>query len=133
MLNAHFGTSFTNYVPVEIPLYNIGDSFPNWSAYEKIRISNLKLFTLVRDSNGSIGQIDNSEFSLICRTSDSFWLVSDSGIVKGTNSGIETFVNIFWKPRLQNLGYKMDSYNLIIQEYNIGDQIDDWNSYVKIE
>lgn len=133
MLNDHFGTSFTNYVPVEIPLYNIGDYFPNWAKYEKIRISYLKVAAIIGEQTYSIGQIDNSEFSLMCKTLEEFWIVGSSGEIKGVSSGIESFVENIWKPKLQKYGYKMDSYNLIIQEFEVGNKIDDWNSYVKIE
>ena len=36
ILNNHYGTAFTDYVPVELPLYNVGQTFPNWSSCEKI-------------------------------------------------------------------------------------------------
>lgn len=127
MLNAHFGTSFTNYVPVELPLYNIGDSFPNWSAYEKIiKIDFVKIIDSITPTY-AIGEIKNGTFYCYAKSETLYYNCDVDGVITKDSLILDRIIP-YWESFED-----IESVEPLIKNFEIGQRLADFNSFRLLE
>jgi hypothetical protein len=133
-INAHYGTSFYQEDDIDKD-FTIGETMPNWNAYEKIEIKLQKL--AVHTSNLSkyvIGYINESnEYVMQVFDSETFPIIAQNGEMSEVGSGLDGFKQYVILPILQQSEYAINTIvTEIIPSMQVGDIVPDWNSYAKI-
>lgn len=132
--NEHFGTNISHLTP-DTELFNVGDTIPDWNAYEKIEIQLQKLAVHTATSTKFvIGYINESnEYVMYVFDSDTFPIIAESGEMDSVGNGLEGFKQYVILPTLQQSEYAINTIvNEIIPTMQVGDIVQDWNSYAKI-
>lgn len=132
--NEHFGTDINIWTP-ETKTLQVGGTVPNWNAYEKIEIQLQKL--AVHTTNLSkyvIGNINESnEYVMSVFDSDTFPIIAQNGEMSEVGNGLDGFKQYVILPILQQSEYAINTIvTEIIPTMQVGDIIQDWNSYAKI-
>ena len=133
-INEHYGTSFTGWSDNEIGL-RIGDTLPDWNAYEKIEMpQTIKLKLNVPNTPVySFGYLNGNIFTMICQSSNEVEYALQNGQIVGGGGGdpIE-FMKQYWAPKMVEQGYNVTSYQIRINPQELGEIVEDWNSYIVI-
>ena len=131
-INKHYGTTFTGWSDNEIGL-RIGDSLPNWNAYEKIVLASQKIaaksVSFGEDYFFIIGTLSGENFEIV--TNGSFaCIVNKSGIITGYNapsaSKTEDIIDI-----LQRNGLSASTITEKIVSWESGSEVPDWAEYTQ--
>lgn len=133
-VNEKYGTSFEGWSQLPT-VYEVGDTVPNWNAYEKIEMpatkQNIKTLMPGGTELYAFGQIDGSKFMLAATDEDRFYVVRN-GNVESIFSRATEFAETQMKPKLIEAGYNVEETTLQIFSYEVGDEIPEWNSYIEI-
>ena len=132
-INEHYGTSFTGWSDNEIGL-SIGDSLPNWNAYEKIYLTETKVKFNMPGSTTlfAMGKIVGSNFSLIGNNNNQFYKVETSGVINDLSGAASDFASSYCKQKLVSAGYNILTTNVEVKAYEVGDNVEDWQSYILV-
>lgn len=133
-VNEKYGTSFEGWS--QLPKgYEVGDSLPNWNAYEKIEMpQTLKLKMNQPDTPVyTFGYLNGSIFTMICQSNNEVCLALENGqIVGGGVSDPFSYMSTYWAPKMVEQGYTVTSYQIRVEHQEQGEIVEDWNSYMVI-
>lgn len=131
-INAHFGTSFYQEDDIDKD-FTIGETMPNWNAYEKIFITIKYKVQPQGNTNWAIGEMKDNKLYLYVAENPHLGNcgVDDEGKVTMVFLNIQMLFNQIWKPALNRIGISIDTYETKF-EYNVGDTIEDWADYIAI-
>lgn len=132
-INEHYGTSFTGWSDNEIGL-RIGDTVPNWNAYEKIEMPINGWFkTLVGGTVYTYGKVENNVLILYCKNNGSgdgslsLPIVTEQGKIQGFTLA-QSFIDIF----SQRIGNITQS-SIVESSLSIGDDVENWDEMTLVE
>ena len=135
--NEHFGTDIQIWTPEKKNL-QVGDTVPDWSAYEKILQPMSKFAALYEDNKYLYGTISQEGRDRVARvniggSSGGGILCSEDGIVLGeytpmlTNTDLQSI-----KARINNAGGNIQGVSTTYVSIAEGTQIEQWQSYVRV-
>lgn len=128
-INEHYGTSFTRWSDNEIGL-RIGDTLPNWSAYEKIEIPAQKIAVKLQSAGDNLlvcGTLSNKVFNMLTNGNGSL-VAKESGIVDnydGPGIGASSYIISL----LSNFNLEATEVVQTIVDYPVGTEIPQWEQY----
>lgn len=131
-VNEKYGTSFEGWSQLPTA-YEVGDTVPNWNAYEKIVLTSQKIAAkLGSGEQGTsliLGTLTNKNFELVTNGSQSY-VVDSSGIVLPIlgppASSTEYIIGI-----LQSVGITATSISEEIVSWEVGSAVPNWNEYTQ--
>jgi hypothetical protein len=134
-INAHYGTSFFQEDDIDKD-FTIGETMPNWNAYEKIEIQEIPIKVLVSLGSGyTFGNIfvESGRYDLESKQNEDnkVYILDDNGVVTGLNNYTDSFGN-YMLSRINTVYPTINSVNQVFNEnLEIGEQID-ISEYIKI-
>lgn len=132
--NEHFGTDINIWTPETINL-QVGDTVPNWNAYEKIEITRSYIAVSIGGYDGTFafGELkDNEEIVFECFEENVPWAANTDGMVIAKQYGFpDVFTNV-WKPKIDAALGINSTASGIISSLNEGDTVPNWANYQKI-
>lgn len=130
--NEHFGTDINIWTP-ETKTLQVGDTVPNWNAYEKIELPEPQgqKIAVKMDIRYIAGTLLNGLYLCLATNSNSWAGISNDGVVAGTYPKVSDVV-IDLKSKLSAAGYT--NVNVQMNETFVasGDVLSDWSDYEKI-
>lgn len=131
-INEHYGTSFTGWSDNEIGL-RIGDTIPNWNAYEKIEMPETKQYLAINYDDWTAGYLENENLYLYGHTSSGNIIIcSEEGFVYQGGEVLSEEVRMILNSKLQNAGIQFNEIIVIESPYADGETIENWDNYQKI-
>ena len=133
-VNEKYGTSFEGWSQLPTA-YEVGDTVPNWNAYEKILLP-AKIFVAASLGNNgySIGYIMQNKYVFYAENDQNTYVMSMQGNVIAKNVPIETSWNYRVKPELENNGYEnVTEYLTETKIFEVGDNVENIGEYQFIE
>ena len=130
--NVHFGTDIQLWTP-ETKTLQVGDTVPNWKAYEKINgfWGKFAVGTNQHNTSNFICTIEGHS-ALFQTKNNQMPIVSEEGRITGFGPTIQDMAE--WC--LSKIKAEYDITIIFIHSelvfWNVGDEIEDWNSYIKI-
>ena len=131
-VNEKYGTSFEGWSQLPTA-YEVGDTVPNWNAYEKIEKPGQKiaLKTQSNPAEYTIGTIKNNVYYMLTNSNDKGYLVRDDGtitfnIIDGSNAKA-WLINLF-------AGQGITINDVVNEEVilEVGTIVPDWSDYTKL-
>ena len=131
--NEHFGTDINIWTP-ETKTLQVGDTIPNWNAYEKIEMppTIYAKITPQGSSLWSIGKILSNTFKILCQNDEGAWQVTNDGKINGVFGHPYDLMSYMWAPKLQQAGYEISAFEIELVAYNVGDTIENWEDFIEL-
>lgn len=132
-VNEHFETSTFGITAIQSS-FAIGDTVPNWNAYEKIMLPPI-IYAKITPQGSSlwtIGKILGNTFKILCQNDEGAWQVTNDGKINGVFGHPDDLMSYMWAPKLQQAGYEISAFEIELVAYNVGDTIDNWNDFIDI-
>lgn len=130
--NEHYGTDINIWTPETINL-QVGDGVPNWNAYEKIEIPLIAIN--IPQPGVSVYQFGNviKDTYEIQSNGNNVIVASSRGVILTTQgAALEgQYLNTL-KQRMIDNGYPITSIVPKQSSLQVGDSVENWNSYTKI-
>lgn len=131
-VNEKYGTSFEGWSQLPT-VYEVGDTVPNWNAYEKIELPEPQgqKIAVKMDIRYIAGTLLNGLYLCLATNSNSWAGISNDGVVAGTYPKVSD-VELDLKSKLSAAGYT--NVNVQMNETFVasGDILSDWSDYEKI-
>lgn len=130
--NEHFGTGIAIWTPETINL-QVGDTVPNWNAYEKIEMQPQKISIDMGQNVWIIGDFLNGLYRNWTNPGDSTGIsVHEDGVVFG-NQGLPEYVGVaMFNEFLSKIGLEATSVKNYYISMEIGSKVPGWENYTKI-
>lgn len=129
--NEHFGTDIALWTP-ETKSLQVGDTVPNWNAYEKIELPKQYVRTNLFEDKYAFGFVQSNTLKVYGPASDSFYMANNGGEIFSSAGNASNMINGTFKPRLIAQGYEVESAETEITSYEVGQQVEYWENYVII-
>lgn len=130
--NEYFGTRISHLTP-EAKTYNVGDIIKNWNAYERIYgLYGDKIAINVGNGGNislAVGALSNGIFRVICNNDKSL-VVNENGQIKSLQGAPSSVVQ-YWQGMLSRYGLTASGVFGINTSYEVGQNINDWQSYTQ--
>jgi hypothetical protein len=132
-INAHYGTSFNQEDDIDKD-FTIGETMPNWNAYEKIEMSHYDIAVAF----GTIylfGHVDGHIYTYSAKENGGGFPANANGIIQEgelTNPQSELYEGFIQTVKTKLSGYNVTTVTWEIKTYQKGDQIENWEDYVKV-
>lgn len=133
-VNEKYGTSFEGWSQLPTS-YEVGDTVPNWNAYEKIEGGgDDPQQTLIRVSGGTgtwaWGYADNEKVYLYASESPNVWMANGDGQIVGSANPPDSI----FLPKINSvLGTSFENINRIDAQYTLGDYVPNWDGMIICE
>lgn len=130
--NEHFGTDIKIWTPETITL-QVGDTVPNWNAYEKIELERQKIAIEVGPNVWIIGDFLNGMYRTWTNPGENASIsVHQDGVVYG-NQGVPAAAGVgYFNQYLSKIGLEATSVEDYYISMPIGTSVPGWNEYEKI-
>ena len=131
--NEHFGTDIQIWTP-ETKNLQVGDTVPNWNAYEKIKMPPI-IYAKITPQGSSlwtIGKILGNTFKILCQNDEGAWQVTNDGKINGVFAHPDDLMTYMWAPKLQKAGYEISAFEIELIAYNVGDTIEKWEDFIEL-
>ena len=131
-INDHYGTSFYQEDDIDKD-FTIGETIPNWNAYEKIEMSSRMIAFNIQSSSPIyiFGTIENDILHLNVDANEASWVAHYEGdVVDSRGPGVQAKTWI-----IQEFGDKGISITDVVAnivQYEVGQIVPDWSDYEKI-
>ena len=130
--NEHYGTDINIWTP-ETKTLQVGDTVPNWNAYEKIVDTSQKIAAKLgsgeQGTSFILGTLSNENFELVTNGSQSY-VVDSSGIVLPIlgppASSSDYIIGV-----LQSVGITATSISEKVVSWEVGSTVPNWNEYTQ--
>ena len=132
-INEHYGTSFTGWSDNEIGL-RVGDTVPNWNAYEKIEMPETKQYLAIDFSPWTAGYKENENVYLYGFESTGNIIVCNQNgeVYSGTGAILNDELKTYLRGKIENAGIQFNEFVVIETPYSSGQTIENWENYEKI-
>lgn len=130
-VNEKYGTSFEGWSQ-KPTVYEVGDTVPNWNAYEKIM---LPIVTEVKFKSSSvyyIGRIEQTKLYIYGDGDTKFAVIDPTGYYRALGNDVEGLFNQTLKPALVREGYDVNSYEDIILDLPLNSEVPNFADMVEI-
>lgn len=132
--NEHFGTDITIWTP-ETKTLQVGDTVPNWDAYEKIEMP--KLYVAVAVGQGAtrfaVGYIKDKTWFIYTNSNNEGIGINNEGVIEAYLNSMDTLTQYVLLPKLESSGYDVQSVEYVEEDYQIGETIPNVNETTFIE
>lgn len=131
--NEHFGTDINIWTP-ETKSLQLGDTVPNWNAYEKILLPAKEYFRFNASGSSAYltGFVQGENAFLNTNSNNSVWGVNPEGSVLGAGGPISTFSAQAKRLLLNEYGKEFDVINAFVENWKQGQTVPNWESYTLI-
>jgi hypothetical protein len=132
-INEKYGTSFEGWSQ-KPSVYEVGDTVPNWNAYEKIEMPQPFLWKMkVTGAQVSVfGKIENNVLTCYARGLENALVANVDGLIVGSNNVDESFFTYVVKPKLDIIGVSFTSIGYDTSTYSVNDNVDNWDDFTDI-
>ena len=111
----------------------MGDPIPNWNAYEKIEMPLPNFLKTEIGGGGYIfGEIVDNNFNLSGVPSENKCDIIQDGIKVAISYNLTAYIHSVLTPRLESAGYNFNTIQIVSSQYEIGDEIPNWNKFTLI-
>lgn len=131
-INEKYGTSFTSYTPVEISGLDVGDDWPDWEAYEKIRMNNIKVAVDVGSGGYVLGLVNNNVFTMCVAQNGNAIIINQNGLVVNTASPANVMFDGYAKNVLNEQGFQTSELETEVIEVSLGETFPNYQEYLFI-
>lgn len=133
-VNEKYGTSLEGWTQIPTS-YEVGDTVPNWTAYEKIEMPEQFLwkFKIPWTSNTAFGKVVNDVLICYAKSLETALVANNDGLITGTNVANEDWLTTFIKPKLDELGISYSRIAYDTSTYSIDDTVENWYEYTLLE
>ena len=131
-INAHYGTSFYQEDDIDKD-FTIGETMPNWNAYEKIEMEQIKVAIDAGSAQYIFGYIKGSECAISVTSSNYCNISNNEGKIIYPQGGPPFDDNIKNMVRYKLSTYNVDNVTSIIESYEQYQVIDNWDEYTIIQ
>lgn len=130
--NEHYGTDINIWTP-ETKTLQVGDTVPNWNAYEKIELILPNFIkTSLDEGKWVFGEIISNVLKMRKYDTSNLWICSDNGtILPREVAPLREFGSELLR-RLNNAGYNDTELSSIVVNYEVGDVIPNWRNYTNL-
>lgn len=132
--NEHYGTDINIWTP-ETKTLQVGDTVPNWNAYEKIELPH----TYIAVTNGgdegpfAFGELkDNGEIVFESFEENVPYCANINGVVVVKQYGFPQVFTNLWKPKIDAALGINSTASTVISSLNLEDTVPNWDKYQKI-
>lgn len=133
-VNEKYGTSFEGWSQFPT-VYEVGDTVPDWNAYEKIEMP--KSFLWKMKMAGApfniFGKIQNNVLYCYGPSIERAFVVNDAGNIGGSESVTEIYITNNVKPKLDALGISYTSIAYDTSTYSVNDNVENWDEYTLLQ
>ena len=133
-VNEKYGTSFEGWSQLPTA-YEVGDTVPNWNAYEKIGLPRTYIAVTIGGNDGpfAFGELkDNDEIVFECFEENVPWAANTNGLVVAKQYGFPQVFTNLWKPKIDAALGIDSTASTVISSLNEGDTVPNWANYQKI-
>lgn len=130
-INAHFGTSFYQEDDIDKD-FTIGETMPNWNAYEKIGLPPIMLYKYKNPINQVwfFGEVENANAKIYGEDENTYFVLNDAGSIIGKNSANVDMLKDEIKTAIEaKISESLQSISIVSTSYQMGDAVDNWNDY----
>ena len=129
-VNEKYGTSFEGWSQLPA-VYEVGDTVPNWNAYEKIELPIDQKLAIGMNGNSvfSIGRLIGTEFYITVKSANQGYWTNNEGKITSLGGPTSEAGAEYIKGLLENKGYAISEIKDNIVQYEVGEIVEDWNSY----
>lgn len=133
-VNEKYGTSFEGWSQLPT-VYEVGDTVPNWNAYEKIEMPKPFMWKMNLPNTGEsiFGKVENNILSCYSESLETVLVVNENGLIFGTNHVDNNFFTSLVKPKLDNLGISYTAVAYDTSTYAVNDYVENWNEYTLLQ
>lgn len=127
--NEHFGTDIQIWTPETITL-QVGDTVPNWNAYEKIELQIVK----VKFSGGIFGEKRGYKLYIATSNGSNTIIVDMEGGFVGNLQGPELTdqMKTYFTDVMNRAGYEVSETTSETLSLSVGDPIEGWEDYIQM-
>lgn len=132
-VNEKYGTSFEGWSQLPTA-YEVGDTVPNWNAYEKIELPKpfLWKYELAGGLESIFGKVENNILICYAKSLQYALIADENGLIVGDFILDKDFFDTFIKPKLNNLEITYTTIGYDTSTYNENDNVENWNDYIDI-
>lgn len=129
--NEHFGTDINIWTPETITL-QVSDTVPNWNAYEKIHMNNIKVAVYIGSGGGVLGLVNNNVFTMYVVQNGNAIIINKNGVVIDTQQPANYIFENYAKNVLNEQGFQTSELETEVIEVSLGDTFPDYQEYLFI-
>ena len=130
--NEHFGTDISIWTP-ETKTLQVGGTVPNWNAYEKIEMEQIKVAIDAGSAQYIFGYVKGSECSISVTSSNHCNVCNNEGEITYPQGGPSLDDNIKNMIRYKLSAYNVENITSMIESYEQDQVIDNWDEYTIIQ
>lgn len=129
-INAHYGTSFYQEDDIDKD-FTIGETMPNWNAYEKILLPEKVNFRFLMSGSSAYvtGFMQGDKAYLNAQRENAIWNVSSEGEIWGSLGKASNYEEQTKTLLLSNFGRQISEVLPFVVEWQQGAQVPNWESY----
>lgn len=131
-INEHYGTSFTGWSDNEIGL-RLGDTVPNWNAYEKIEMQiPYYAVTTGGENTFAAGYMDGNVWHVYFYANNNALRINNTGLITGELAYADSLIQGLLLPKMRNNGIEVQSYVQEVIDWDVGETIPNVGQYTFI-
>lgn len=130
--NEHFGTEIQIWTPETITL-QVGDTVPNWNAYEKIEMQ-IPYYAVTTGGVNTFaaGYMDGNVWHVYFYANNNALRINSTGLITGELASADSLIQGFMLPKMRSNGIEVQSYVQEVIDWNVGETIPNVEQYTFI-
>ena len=131
-VNEKYGTSFEGWSQ-KPTVYEVGDTVPNWNAYDKIEMP-LQYYAVTTGgvNRYAAGYLVNKVWHVYFSSNNKGWGIDNTGEIKAEMGAMDGLIPGHLIPKMIESGIDVESYVAEVVDWQIGDIIPDIEQYTFI-
>ena len=132
-VNEKYGTSFEGWSQLPTA-YEVGDTVPNWNAYEKIEMPPIVIFKYKMPNGGYCAGYTQGEKAYVnVNVEQNLFNMDTDGKIEGVLGTTENVLGLLQQPLYRQFGILYAEILGFEPGWSIGETVENWNSYILIE
>lgn len=130
--NEHFGTDISIWTPEKKTL-QVGDTVPNWNAYEKIEMQ-IPYYAVTTGGLNTFaaGFMDGYVWHVYFYANNNALRINNTGLITGELQSADSLIQGFMLPKMRNNGIEVQSYVQEVIDWSVGETIPNVEQYTFI-
>lgn len=130
--NEHFGTGINIWTPETITL-QVGDTVPNWNAYEKIEIP-IPYYAVTTGGLNTFaaGYLVGNVWHVYFYANNNTLRIDNTGLITGEVVSADGLIKGLMLPKMRDNGIEVESYVQDVVDWNVGETIPNVEQYTFI-
>lgn len=130
-VNVKYGTSFEGWSQLPTA-YEVGDTVPNWNAYEKIRMNNMKVAVDVGYGGYVLGLVNNGIFTMCVVQNGNAIIINQDGRIAIAQASAQVMFEDYAKNVFVEQGFQINGVQSEVVEVSQGDIFPNYQDYLFI-